>query len=427
MSIQAHGKCRPVVRRESRNLSLGKEAIGNAEYCPIPHLTDYSPTPLAFAQECAWGQDPNQRLSLLPLLPETERTWQIAYLDHATPTAPSGACVHDLIREQAAIRPDVIAVECGAQRLTYAELDYRSDRLARVLSMLDIGTDSPVAVCVDRSVESAVALVGILKAGAAYLPLDPEAPEALLMRIIRESCPRALLTRQSATRNLSFYIKEMGDLGAGLELPMIYLDAEVWDGMACERAGLLTSCPGPGSLACVIYTEDFEGYLKEVQIPHRVLGNLVGTLQERLEINEGDTLLAVNETSSGSAMLDLLLPLTIGARTVIASDASLSSSIQLRRRCEQVRPKILQASPTVLRSLINAGWEGHRNLTVLCGGEDLPEELSEPLLKRCGSLWNLYGMTKATIWSAASRVESPGSHVIGKPLGNPGLRLLDRH
>ncbi|RYD74974.1 MAG: hypothetical protein EOP84_19025, partial [Verrucomicrobiaceae bacterium] len=265
-------------------------------------------------------------------------------------------------------------------------------------SMLEIGADAPVAVCVDRSVEAAVALLGILKAGAAYLPLDPDTPEALLVRIIRESCSRVLLTVQGATCNLSSYIREVGDLGAELELPMIYLDAEVWDGMTCEEYGRPLSCPGPENLACILYAEDSNSYLKGVQFSHRALANILLSRRERPGMSGADTLLTTGDIASGSGLLEILLPLSVGARTVIASDTALSSSLQLRRLCEEIQPTVLTASHAVLRSLIDAGWNGHDTLKVLSGNDEpWPEDLSESLLKRCALLGSMYGVLLHTL------------------------------
>lgn len=371
---------------------------------------------------------PDERISRLPLLSSSERAWQHSEFNH-TQTAPTaGICVHEIIQNQAARTPNSVAVEFEGKYLTYAELDIQSNRLAHVLRSFGLEPNELIAVCMDRSLEIVVALLGILKAGAAYLPLDPHFPEERLATILEDARPRAVLTIEGSARNLTFCNRgedsEEGDIA---DLPLIYLDAEAWEGVQDVSICGPQICTEPEHLAYVIYTSGCTGRPKGVQITHGAFANLLVSMQQCPGISAEDKLLAITTASFDIAGLELLLPLTVGARVVIANEAAVSDGTRLMHCFDRVRPTVMQATPATWRMLIQAGWKGHAGLKILCGGEAWPEELAAQLLARCGSLWNMYGPTEATVWSAVERVEAGEPVLIGKPIANTSLFILDPH
>jgi amino acid adenylation domain-containing protein len=164
-----------------------------------------------------------------------------------------------------------------------------------------------------------------------------------------------------------------------------------------------------------------------VAVPHRAVVNFLASMRERPGLSAGDTLLAVTTLSFDIAVLELLLPLTTGARVVVADRETASDGERLRDALAASGATTMQATPASWRMLLEASWEGTPGLRALCGGEALPRELAERVRTRCGELWNLYGPTETTIWSTAGRVEpGEGAVPIGGPIANTRAYLLDR-
>ncbi|HEV2736114.1 MAG TPA: non-ribosomal peptide synthetase, partial [Longimicrobiaceae bacterium] len=183
----------------------------------------------------------------------------------------------------------------------------------------------------------------------------------------------------------------------------------------------------PENLAYVIYTSGSTGRPKGVAVPHRAVVNFLESMRAAPGLAAGDTLLAVTTLAFDIAGLELLLPLTTGARVAIADRETASDGARLREVIAASGATVMQATPATWRMLLEAGWEGSPGLRVLCGGEALPRELADRLAARCGELWNLYGPTETTIWSTARRVEpGEGAVPIGTPIANTRVYLLDR-
>ena len=178
-------------------------------------------------------------------------------------------------------------------------------------------------------------------------------------------------------------------------------------------------------LAYVLYTSGSTGTPKGVQIPHRALVNFLSSMQREPGITGGDTLLAVTTLSFDIAGLELFLPLTAGARVVIASSETARDGKQLLALMERFRVTIMQATPVTWRMLLDSEWHGSPALKILCGGESWQSELASELLPRCQSLWNMYGPTETTIWSSVSRVEKDKPVLIGAPIANTTFYVLD--
>jgi amino acid adenylation domain-containing protein len=178
-------------------------------------------------------------------------------------------------------------------------------------------------------------------------------------------------------------------------------------------------------VAYVLYTSGSTGKPKGVQIPHRALVNFLVSMQKEPGITAKDSLLAITTLSFDIAGLELYLPLTVGARVVIASSEAASDGQQLVALMRECKPTIMQATPATLRMLLDSGWGGSSRLKILCGGESWGRELAGELLPRCKSLWNMYGPTETTIWSAVTRVRKDQPVLIGQPIDNTTFYILD--
>jgi amino acid adenylation domain-containing protein len=341
---------------------------------------------------------PETRVSALPVMTETERRHLVVQLNETRAEYPRTECLHQLFEAQAARTPDSVAVICEGVRLSYRELDRRTTALATALQHRGIGPDVTVGVCLPRSPDLLVSLLAVLKAGGAYVPIDPTTPADRIRCIQEDAGAKLLLTRERVEQLLA------PPIGPG----------------ALRRTSV------PTHLAYVIYTSGSTGRPKGVRISHSSLVNLFWSLGTSLGLGAGDQLLAVTSVSFDIAALELFLPLLVGATVVLATDDMTRDRRRLQEAIEAHGVKVMQATPSLWRLMLQGGWRGAPGLLALSGGEPLTPELAEQLGSRVGSLWNLYGPTETTIWSAAGRVTpGRGPITIGRPIANTQLYILD--
>ena len=198
-------------------------------------------------------------------------------------------------------------------------------------------------------------------------------------------------------------------------------------GIGAQSDAALETRGEPESLAYVIYTSGSTGKPKGVQIPHRAVVNFLTSMARRPGLSQQDRLLAVTSLSFDIAGLELWLPLTVGAQVVIASRETASNGIALASLLESEQITVLQATPSTYRLLLESGWKGTRGLVALIGGEATPRELAEQLLERVSSLWNMYGPTETTIWSCVQELRKSEPVLIGHPIANTQVYVLDRN
>ena len=360
--------------------------------------------------------DPDQFLAEIPLLTVEERQRMLVDWNKTAADYPREKCVHDLFAEQVAARPKALAAVFGGESLTYEELDWRANQLAHHLKFLGAGPDTLVAVSMERSLEMVIALLGTLKAGAAYVPLDPSFPAERLKFMLEDSKAALLLTRAEDK-------KRLGELPANVRA--ICLDTD-WRLICEERDDDMAVHMSPENLAYVIYTSGSTGWPKGVQIPHRAVVNFLESMRREPGLSSEDVLLAVTSISFDIAGLEIFLPLTTGASVVLASAEEIFDASRMKALIRSSRATVMQATPSFWQFLVEADWFGDRRIKALCGGEALSRELADKLLERAGEVWNLYGPTETTIWSALCKV-MPGTSAIsiGRPIANTQIYLLD--
>ncbi len=360
--------------------------------------------------------DPETTISRLPLLSDAERTQQLIEWNSSERHYPHDRCVHELFEQQADLTPDAVATEFEIETFTYRELDLRSNQLANYLMSIGVGKESLVGLCVDRSLDMMIGLLGIMKSGAAYVPIDPAFPSDRVKGIIEDSGVKMIVSQA----HLAFDLRENVD-------QVLCIDIE-WDTVASksgERPGIKT---GSNDLAYVIYTSGSTGKPKGVEITHRSFVNLLCSMKDRPGISDSDVLVAVTTLSFDIAGLELFLPLITGAKVVIASREIASDGNALMDLLAKSGSTMMQATPATWRLLLEADWKGSDTFKILCGGEALPRELANELINRCGTLWNMYGPTETTIWSSVSKIESStGPVYLGEPIGNTQLYVLDQN
>jgi amino acid adenylation domain-containing protein len=354
---------------------------------------------------------PDSPVSRLPLLTPEER----AALWRATggEIADDGDDVVRQIERQAAHRPGAVAIACGARTATYAELDRQATHIARALIERGIGPGAVVGILLDPSIAMVAAMVGIWKAGAAYLPLDPTHPQDRLAFVLQDSGARLVITR-AAVRS-----------GACEQANVPALDVDVC--LAGEHAAVAAVDASPSDTAYVIYTSGSTGRPKGVQVSRGAVRSFLGAIQREIQATPAEVVLAVTTLAFDIAVLELLLPLTVGARVIVVPREVAVDGQRLADVLRTSGATVMQATPATWQLVLDAGWEGDPRLTALCGGEALRWDLAAKLAARTSALWNLYGPTEATVWCSVHRVgQRQGATVpIGRPLANARLYVLD--
>jgi amino acid adenylation domain-containing protein len=359
------------------------------------------------------GADASREVEDLEVLEENERKLVLDEWNHTAVDLGTFEPVYQIIERQAAQTPNRVAVICDGAEWTYRQLNEYGNQLARHLRRQGIGEGSLVGVCLERSFQMLGAVLGVLKAGAAYLPLDPSHPASRLELVLSDSKLTLLLTQEHLASRLHTCAR------------VVCLDSEQtrW---AKESLTDLPTKSAQDSLAYVIYTSGSTGRPKGVAIEHGALTNLLRSMEREPGLSATDTLVSVTTLSFDIAALELFLPLMVGARLVIATKEQVIDGYRLLSLLEEYKATVMQATPAGWRILLEAGWKGQPQLKVLCGGEALARDLADSLLDRSNDVWNVYGPTETTIWSSATRMEKQGEPVsIGPPIANTQFYVLD--
>lgn len=320
------------------------------------------------------------------------------------------------ISEQALRTPLATAVIVNGKSLTYAELERRANKFANVLRERGVGANQLVGLCLGRGLDLLPALLGVLKTGAAYVPLDPSFPKDRLQYMAQDAKVALVITesahaeRASVDRQLQLRIDDDAALITAAS------DAPV-------------SAPGDAAAhapAYVIYTSGSTGKPKGVIVPQRAVCNFLASMRHEPGLSADDRLLAVTTLSFDIAVLELLLPLSIGACVVLAQREDTVDGEALARLIDEQRVSVMQATPTTWHLLLDMGWRAPAGFRALCGGEALPPTLASRLLAQGLELWNMYGPTETTVWSTVARVLDAGQKIsIGQPIENTQVWILN--
>ncbi|WP_141743995.1 non-ribosomal peptide synthetase, partial [Streptomyces sp. EN23] len=341
----------------------------------------------------------------------------------------------ELLQRQAERTPDAVAVlfqdvadGLGHDRaeLTYAQLDARANRLARLLMTHGVGPETLVAVCMERSPDLVVTLLAVLKAGGAYVPIDPEYPADRIAHVLDDARPAVVLTSRATDAALG--------AGAGTGTVRIVVDGPrtvpVLTGLDAgpvddaERTSPLL----PFHPAYVIYTSGSTGRPKGVTVPHRAVTNFLAAMGDRCPLDERDRLLAVTTVAFDIHVLELYLPLLAGASVAVAPRTAARDPRLLVALAERLDVTVMQATPTLWQAVLDEDPTALKGARVLVGGEALPSSLAERILAAPGEATNLYGPTEATVWATTAELaagEQGPVASIGRPLWNTRAYVLD--
>lgn len=364
-------------------------------------------------------QYPEAHLNEVPMMSLRQRQtmmvdWNATQLDY-----PTDSNLAAEFSRQAGASPEKIAVRAGSETLTYRELDQQSSCFAGFLAERGVRSGDLVGICTPRSSRLLVQVLGILKAGAGYVPLDPHYPTERL----RHMCDDSGLKLIVSERELATTVAAFG------KTTVLFEDFAQSDSAKSSDSAIQSPVTiAPANICYVIYTSGSTGKPKGVMVPHGSVVNFLYSMKECPGYEPQDNVLAVTTLSFDIAVLELYLPLIFGGTVVIADWATATDGKKLIDAIERGNIGLMQATPATWRMMIASGWAGKRDLKILCGGEPMTSELAELLLPRCAQLWNMYGPTETTVWSTAFRIESAGAPIsIGRPIGNTQIYLLDAH
>ena len=362
--------------------------------------------------------DPAILIGQIQLADQREQLTQLASWNNTQADYPRHLPLHQLLAQTASLFPQKTALVVNDDRMSFKVLDETASRLAHCLQRNGIGTGSVVGVMLDRSTDLLVTLIAILKAGAAYVPIDPEYPHDRIAFMLTDSNARLLVTSR----------KYAGRLAQGTR------EALIEDALAASAAypAQAPELPVSGqSLAYILYTSGSTGKPKGVMIEHRNLVNLLYSMIDWPGITSDDVLLGVTTISFDIAGLELFLPLLTGATLVLADAAMAKDGRALLDRLSSRKAgtepiTIIQATPATYKMLLAADWQERLPLKILCCGEPMSNELARQLIPRCDTLWNMYGPTETTIYSTGTRITDGDALItIGRPIHNTQVYIVD--
>jgi amino acid adenylation domain-containing protein len=372
---------------------------------------------------------PERRLAELRILTDDEER-QVTYGWNAAPVeSGAGRCVHELFEDQATGAPEAVAIVCGGEHLTYSELNSRANRLGRRLRRLGVGPEIIVAVYMERSLEMIVALLGVMKAGGAYLPLDPEYPKSRLMFMLADAGSRVLLTQER--------LRESLPPGSA---HILCVDSE-WQSISRESEALPAKSAGDATennLCYVIYTSGSTGDPKGAMINHGNVERLFKTTERSFGFNRNDVWTLLHSYAFDFSVWECLGALLYGGRLVIVPYWQSRSSQAFYQLLNSENVTVLNQTPSFFRHVIDEDrvqdGPGCRSLrVVIFGGEALDFNSLRPWIERYGDrrpeLVNMYGITETTVhvtYRPVKRADlETGVSSIGAPLEDLQVYVLD--
>ena len=358
-------------------------------------------------------QQPDANIDELGLLTISQQQKMIVDWNETAREYPE-QCVHELIARQAQQSGDHPAVEFNGDVLTYRDLENRSNQIAHFLQSKSIQKGDLVGVAMTRSADMVAVLIGIWKAGAGYVPLDPEYPMDRLKYMVEHSQLSIIISESK----LDAQVAELGQKA-------LFIDTEA-QAISQHSDSVINEPVDPTQTAYVIYTSGSTGKPKGVNVPHGAVVNFLESMRNQPGFDAKDRILAVTTLSFDIAVLELYLPLLAGGTVVVADKDTATDGNALIEKINQERISFLQATPATWRMLLDSGWTGSSQMKILCGGEPMPPELVEPLLDCSGEFWNMYGPTETTVWSTVYQITAPDNPIlIGRPIDNTQIYLLD--
>ncbi|HJP95207.1 MAG TPA: amino acid adenylation domain-containing protein [Pyrinomonadaceae bacterium] len=360
----------------------------------------------------AMSAEPTARHEAVCLLSGEEQRRLLVELNKTAAAFSEDKCVHELFEEQVARAPDAVAVRFGAKELSYRELNLRANKLARHLRTMGVRPEVLVGIFADRSLEMIVGLLAVLKAGGAYLPLDPEYPPERVAFMVEDSRAQVVLTQNSLLHHLP-----------NIAARTICLDADVFSHESGEN---FQTAVIPDNLAYVIYTSGSTGRPKGVLVAHRGVTNMIEASLRLFDVNSNSRVLQAASLSFDASVLEIFMALLGGATLYLASRDTLASGTELGQLLRDDAITTIAITPSLLDTIPEGEYPALHTLIV--GGE-ASSAATAARWSRGRRLFNAYAPTEATVYATATQCAEGEARVppLGWPISNMQVYLLDQH
>ncbi len=360
-------------------------------------------------------ENPELSISELSVISAGDRKLLSGFNNTLTPV--SGGFVQTFFEDQAAHQPDRSAVFSGSTSMTFKELNERSNQLSRHLSSLGAKGGDVVGVCIERSVDMVVSVLGVLKAGCCYLPMDPSFPDERISYMYEDSGAKVLISQSSLNSKFRHF--------PDTSIVLMDKDIELIGRYDKGRPEINITVQ---DLAYMIYTSGSTGKPKGVKVHHEAVVNFLSSMSKKPGFAKDDSLLAVTTLSFDISVLEIFMPLSFGGKLVVADTDDIFDGDKLSALLNLHDITVMQATPATWNILLGSGWRGKSDLKALCGGEAIPPGLVKELLPRTSSLWNMYGPTETTVWSTCKQLTDLSTPIlVGTPIDNTTIHIVDRN
>lgn len=355
---------------------------------------------------------PEVNISEMELLSETEINNLIDKFNNTGVEYEKNRCIQTVFEEQVTRTPNNIALEFNGKNLTYKELNNKANKLACLLKSKGVNPNDIIGLMIKRSVEMMVGILAILKAGAAYLPIDPGYPADRINYMLEDSNASMLITSNDCMEGINFY-KEI----ISIENDLSEFETDNMKNVNDSK-----------DLAYIIYTSGSMGLPKGVMIEHKAVINFIKGVTDRISFTPDKSILALTTISFDIFVLETILPLSKGLKVVIADEEQQMNPFLLAEVIKVNRIDMLQMTPSRMQMLVNNGYGSCLNNVkeIMIGGEAFPQQLLDNLANlTCAKIYNMYGPTETTVWSTIKELKPGDSITIGKPIANTGVYIMN--
>ena len=359
-------------------------------------------------------KEPSQKIDLLPMLTASEQHQLLVEFNDTSVAYPKEKSIIDLFEEQVIKAPDKIAVIFEQEQLTYKELNDKANQLAHYLKQRGVKEETLVPVCIERSPEMLVGILGVLKAGGAYVPIDPDYPFERIQYMLVDTQAKLVVSSKQSSIKLSV-----------IEAVEIIKVDDAIETISKQSTDNLQIIIKPENLAYVIYTSGSTGKPKGVMIEQRSVVNLLASIAAKVQFASNDIFLSVTTYSFDICYLELYMPLIYGGKLIIIPREIASDGYRLSESISYHRPTHMQGTPSTWQLLLDAEWENKERIKMLIGGEAVKEDIKNALTDK-GSVWNVYGPTETTIWSAIKQLKQEEKVSVGTPIANTDIYILNK-
>ncbi|WP_157972232.1 non-ribosomal peptide synthetase [Pleomorphovibrio marinus] len=338
-----------------------------------------------------------------------------SFIEGKTTSLEGKGTIIQSIERNVALFPEKICVSCLDKDFTYEEINTMANRFANYLDQKGVGSGMVVGVCMPRSEEYVIAILGVLKTGAAYLPIDDSLPSQRINFMVNDGC-QYFVSVQSTLSHLESVTKDIS-----------------WEEFKREQEGIPSKALNReipvNSPAYIIYTSGSTGKPKGVVLTHNNLINFVESFPLHIGISQNDKILSVSSVSFDIGILETLLPLVFGASLRIMDQMARKEPSAILEQLEDDEVTLMFATPTHWKMLLAYGWEKpFTKLKAISGGEPLKAKVADQLNKLCKEVWNIYGPTETTIFSTLKRIQKGDDSItVGMPIHNTEIMVLDEH